>query len=57
MHLKAMIMRTWRLSSSEFCDAVEGWDRATSEEYLESVTLEAEVQEGGEMGAETLFIA
>jgi len=33
-----------------------GYDRARLEEYLEAVDLEAVVREGGETGAETLFI-
>ena len=56
MHLEAMRVRTWRLSSSEFGDALGGHDRARLEEYLEAVDLEAVVWEGGETGAETLFI-
>jgi len=60
MHLEAVIERvwrcTWRLSSSEFGDALGGHDRAILEEYLEAVNLEAVVREGGATGAETLFI-
>jgi len=46
MHLEAMINRVWRCTgrpwSSEFGDAlVAGFDRATLEEYLEVVDLEA----------------
>jgi hypothetical protein len=49
------------LRSSEFGDALEGYDRARLEEYweavnLETVNLEAVVQEAGAMRAETLFI-
>jgi len=56
MYLKVVIERversTWRLWSSEFGDAVEGYDWARLEEYLEAVDLE-----GGTMAADTLFIS
>jgi len=55
MHLDTEIESTqrctWRPGSSEFGDALAGYDRARLEEYLEAVDLE-----GGATAAETLFI-
>jgi len=39
MYLKAMIVLTWSVWSSEFGDAVEGRDRVNSEMYLEAVIV------------------
>ena len=44
------------LRSSQCGDALGGHNQAMMEVYLEAVSLEAEVQEGGMMGAETLLI-
>jgi len=56
MQLDSMRVRTWRLGSSEFGDALGGHDRARLEEYLEAINLEAVVRERGKTGAQTLFI-
>jgi hypothetical protein len=42
---------------SEFGDALGGHDRARLEQYMEVVTLEEVVWEGGRTGAVTLFIS
>jgi len=49
MHLEAVIESVWT-------HALVGHDQAGLEEYLEGVNLEAVVQEGGETGAEILFL-
>jgi hypothetical protein len=54
--LERVYTYTWRLSSSEFRDALGGYDPARVEEYMEAVNLEVVVWEGGTTGAETLFI-
>jgi hypothetical protein len=41
---------------SEFGDVLGDHDRARLEEYLKAVNLQVVILEGGEMGAETLFI-
>jgi hypothetical protein len=50
IHWEAVIERvwrcTWRPRSSEFGDALDGYDRARLEEYLKAVDLE-----GGAMAA------
>jgi hypothetical protein len=43
-----------RLWSSEFRDELGGLDWARLEEYLEAINLEAVVQEGGAMEADTV---
>jgi len=45
-------MRTWRLSSSQFGDALRGHDQASFEDNLDVVKLEVVVREEGETGAE-----
>jgi len=60
MHFEAVFERgsrgNWRPGLSEHRDALGGRDRASLEEYLEAINLEAVVREGGAMGAETLFV-
>jgi len=41
---------------TKFGDVLVGHDRVKLEEFLEAVDQEAEVGEGGTMGAETVFI-
>jgi hypothetical protein len=48
-------VRTWRISSSEFGDALGGHDRARLEEYLEAA--DGRRSKGGAPCAETLFIS